>query len=155
MNNKNNEQETCPALHLENQFCFSLYSLSRKVTQRYTPLLKPLDLTYPQYLVMLVLWQHIENEKKSVTVSQLTEALKLDTGTITPLLKRMETKNLLTRQRSKEDERVVVITLTSSGVALREKAKSIPQSLLCESSALPEDIFSLRDQLKKMLDSLE
>ena len=80
----------CPALHLENQLCFSLYRLSRMVTQSYTPLLKPLDITYPQYLVLLVLWRNEEDGLTSMSVSQLTRALQLDTGTVTPLLKRME-----------------------------------------------------------------
>tara|TARA_R110000787_G_scaffold183246_1_gene295244 strand:+ start:1125 stop:1592 length:468 start_codon:yes stop_codon:yes gene_type:complete len=150
---KNNEKglDNFPALHLENQLCFSLYSLSRRVTQGYTPLLKPLDLTYPQYLVLLVLWQAVENKQNKLSVSQLTKNLKLDTGTVTPLLKRMESKNLLSRTRSTKDERIVMIALTEKGLLLREKAKLIPQALLCQSSADQQEIFALRDQLQKVL----
>lgn len=155
MNHKDKALEPIPALHLENQFCFSLYSLSRRVTQKYTQLLKPLNVTYPQYLALLVLWQHREVGQYSVNIGQLTQALNLDTGTVTPLLKRMEAKKLLTRIRSTKDERIVVISLTDEGIALREQAKSIPQLLLCQSSVDPQEIFALRDQLKMMLNLLD
>ena len=143
-----------PELHLDNQLCFSLYSLSRKVIQNYTPLLKPLDLTYPQYLVMLVMWQGLEEGLEGLAVSQLTEKLKLDTGTVTPLLKRMEAKSLLSRQRSQQDERVVVVSLTAEGQALREKAKYVPRALLCQADTEAEQLIELRETLKSMLASL-
>lgn len=143
-----------PILHLDNQLCFSLYSLSRLVTQSYTPLLKPLDLTYPQYLVMLVLWQSWEDEDKNITIGYLTHRLKLDTGTVTPLLKRMESKALLTRTRSEKDERIVLVSLTEQGCQLRERAKHIPFELLCRSDAPMEKVIDLRMRLKEMLDSL-
>jgi DNA-binding MarR family transcriptional regulator len=154
---KNNEKglEHFPALHLEKQFCFSLYSLSRRVIQSYTPLLKPLDLTYPQYLVLLVLWQQLENGINTISVSKLTKELKLDTGTVTPLLKRMENKDLLSRTRSKKDERIVMVELSTKGLALREQAKVIPQSLLCQSTAEPKKVIELRDQLQQMLALLD
>lgn len=143
-----------PELHLDNQLCFSLYSLSRKVIQNYTPLLKPLDLTYPQYLVMLVLWQSMEEGEEGLAVSQLTNKLKLDTGTITPLLKRMEVKGLLTRQRSAKDERMVVIRLTAAGSHLRESAKHIPQALLCQAGQEVKGLIELRETLKLVLNAL-
>jgi DNA-binding MarR family transcriptional regulator len=150
---KSNEKglDTFPALHLDKQFCFSLYSLSRRVIQSYTPLLKPLDLTYPQYLVLLVLWQQLENGINTISVSKLTKELKLDTGTVTPLLKRMESKNLLSRTRSKKDERIVMVELSTKGLSLREQAKKIPQSLLCQSTVEQKEVLDLRDQLQKML----
>lgn len=143
-----------PQLHLDNQLCFSLYSLSRKVIQNYTPLLKPLDLTYPQYLVMLVMWQGLEEGHAGLAVSQLTERLKLDTGTVTPLLKRMEAKVLLKRERSVEDERIVIVSLTAEGLALREAAKGIPLALLCQSDVDANQVVELRETLKAMLASL-
>ena len=144
-----------PELHLDNQLCFSLYSLSRKVIQNYTPLLKPLGLTYPQYLVMLVMWQGLESQQGRLAVSQLTEKLKLDTGTVTPLLKRMEGKGLLSRKRSEKDERIVMVSLTSEGIALREAARPIPQALLCQADADAQQMMQLRETLKAVLASLD
>lgn len=151
-----------PELHLDNQLCFSLYSLSRKVIQNYTPLLKPLGLTYPQYLVMLVMWQGLEGKQEGkqeskqgrLAVSQLTEKLKLDTGTVTPLLKRMESKGLLSRKRSEKDERIVMVSLTPEGIALREAARPIPQALLCQADADAQQMIQLRETLKAVLVSL-
>ncbi len=108
-------------LLLENQLCFPLYACARKVTQVYTPILKPLGLTYTQYLVLLVLW-----EKDGVSVGHIGERLYLDTGTLTPLLKKMEKAGWLVRGRSEEDERRVFVHLTESGHTLREKALTIP-----------------------------
>ena len=140
-----------PALHLENQLCFSLYRLSRLVTQSYTPLLKPLAITYPQYLVLLVLWQNEEQGLGSMAVSQLTTALQLDTGTVTPLLKRMEAKGILSRQRDHNDERVVLVELTDHGRDLRELAKPIPQQLLCQVEMDVEELQSLQGGLKTLI----
>ncbi|CCK76441.1 Transcriptional regulator, MarR family [Oleispira antarctica RB-8] len=148
---KNDSLEVYSELHLDNQLCFSLYSLSRKVIQNYTPLLKPLDLTYPQYLVMLVMWQGLEDERKGLAVSQLTDKLKLDTGTVTPLLKRMEAKGLLSRQRSEKDERIVIVSLTTAGIDLREAAKHIPQALLCQADVDNKHLIKLRETLKAVL----
>lgn len=112
-------------LLLENQICFPLYAVSRMVTKMYGPLLKDLDITYPQYLVLLVLW-----EKQEVTVSDLSKELLLETNTLTPLLKRMETKKILTRERSQNDERQVKVALTIKGKNMRQKAVCIPEQIL-------------------------
>ena len=109
------------AMKLANQLCFPLYAAARNVTALYTPYLKPLGLTYTQYIVFLVLW-----EKDGLTVGELGDALMLDNGTLSPLLKKMEQTGYIERQRSREDERVVVITLTEEGRALQEKAKDVP-----------------------------
>lgn len=109
------------AMKLSNQLCFPLYAAARNVTALYTPWLKPLGLTYTQYIVFLVLW-----EKDGVSVSQIGERLCLDNGTLSPLLKKMEQAGYIERRRSSADDRVVVITLTEQGRALQEKAKDIP-----------------------------
>lgn len=130
------------ALLLDNQLCFAMYSTSLAMTRLYKKLLKPLDITYPQYLVMMVLW-----EKDEVSVSELGARLFLDSGTLTPLLKRMETMGLLTRSRDADDERRVIVTLTAQGRALRVKATELPDKLLC---ALPplQEVAVLREGLK-------
>ena len=109
------------AMKLANQLCFPLYAAARNVTGLYTPWLKPLGLTYTQYIVFLVLW-----EEDGLTVGEIGERLMLDNGTLSPLLKKMEQAGYVTRRRSHEDERVVVITLTEAGRAMQEKAKDIP-----------------------------
>ncbi len=114
-------------LQLDHFFCFQLYAASRALTGLYRPLLEPLGLTYPQYLVMVVLW-----EKETLNVKQLGEKLFLDSGTLTPLLKKLEGQGLVLRQRSSTDERQVIIGLTSRGRALRGSAESIPATLLCQ-----------------------
>lgn len=109
------------AMKLDNQLCFPLYAAARKITGLYTPYLKPLDLTYTQYIVLLVLW-----EQDGITVGELCHRLRLDSGTISPLLKKLETTGYILRTRTKEDERVVSIRLTGTGRDLQEKAKEIP-----------------------------
>ena len=109
------------AMKLDNQLCFPLYAAARNVTGMYTPWLKPLGLTYTQYIVFLVLW-----EKDGVSVTEIGEKLMLDNGTLSPLLKKMEQAGYVERRRSRDDDRVVVITLTEAGRALQEKAKDIP-----------------------------
>ena len=109
------------AMKLENQLCFPLYAAARNVTGRYTPWLKPLGLTYTQYIVLLVLW-----EEDGISVTEIGEKLMLDNGTLSPLLKKMEKAGYINRSRSIDDERVVVITLTEAGRALQERAKDIP-----------------------------
>ena len=109
------------AMKLENQLCFPLYAAARNVTGLYTPLLKPLGLTYTQYVVLLVLW-----EKDGVPVSEIGRRLMLDNGTLSPLLKKMEKSGYINRRRSSEDDRVVIITLTEEGRALQDRAKDIP-----------------------------
>ncbi|MDO5122683.1 MAG: MarR family transcriptional regulator, partial [Erysipelotrichaceae bacterium] len=110
-----------PALILENQLCFPLYAAARKVTGLYTPYLKEIGLTYTQYLVMMVLW-----EKDGIRISDICGRLRLDTGTVTPMLKKMEDEGLLNRSRCADDERTVLITLTKKGRELKEKAGDIP-----------------------------
>ena len=116
-------------LKLENQLCFPLYAAARKVTGFYNPYLKPLGITYTQYLVFLVLW-----ERGDQTVSDLSEALYLDSGTLTPMLKKLESEGFVKRARSRKDERIVNISLTRKGKMLEEKAKEIPS---CIASLLP------------------
>lgn len=135
-------------LKLENQICFPIYALSRDVIQRYRPLLDELDLTYPQYLVFLVLW-----EEGQQTVNQIGEKLLLDSGTLTPLLKRLEQKKLIVRQRSKVDERVVTISLTKDGEQLREKAEDIPLKLLQELNVSIEELKLMRTIAYKILNT--
>jgi DNA-binding MarR family transcriptional regulator len=151
MATKNSTSDTNPALLLDNQLCFALYSTSLAMTKLYKPLLEALGLTYPQYLVMLVLWEHDD-----VTVSSLGERLFLDSGTLTPLLKRMETADLLARTRSKEDERRVHISLTATGRKLKTQAAKIPACVLSaancplpEVMALTKKVQALRSQLSK------
>jgi len=129
---------------LENQLCFAMYSASLAMTKVYKKILKDLDITYPQYLVMLVLW-----EKDEVTVSDLGSKLFLDSGTLTPLLKRMEAMGLLHRARDTEDERRVVVRLSQDGRALRKRATAVPERLMC---ALPplDQVSNLREQLKDL-----
>ncbi len=114
-------------LQLDTFFCFQLYAASRALTARYRPLLEPLGLTYPQYLVMVVLW-----EKDSPNVKQLGEKLFLDSGTLTPLLKKLEGQGLVVRRRAAADERQVIIDLTPRGRELRQIAEGVPAALLCQ-----------------------
>ncbi|CAN5817222.1 MarR family transcriptional regulator [soil metagenome] len=132
-------------LRLENQLCFALYAASGLVTRAYRPLLEPLGLTYPQYLTMMALW-----EKAPRTVSDLGEALGLDSGTLTPLLKRMEAAGLVRRTRDKADERRVQITLTDAGRALQEQAAGVPFALACALDLPGEEIVGLRTALQDM-----
>ena len=120
-------------LLLKNQLCFPMYACSRKIVGSYTPYLKPLGLTYTQYVVLMVLW-----EQESVNVGQLGEILRLDAGTLTPLLKRLEKAGYVTRERSREDERVTIISITTAGEALKEKCKDIPQKMASNGSPLSE-----------------
>ncbi|AFD08987.1 MarR family winged helix-turn-helix transcriptional regulator [Solitalea canadensis] len=137
-------------LKLENQLCFPLYALSRKVTAHYKPLLDELDLTYPQYLVMLLLWEH-----QTLSVKELGDHLMLDSGTLTPLLKRLEQKKIVSRKRSAEDERIVLISLTPDGKKLQEKAVEVPNKLQCSLSLSDEDIVVTRSQIIKLLNKLK
>jgi len=118
------EEKNYDALKLKNQLCFPLYAASREILRKYTPLLKELNLTYTQYIVMLVMWEH-----KSLTVGKISKLLYLDTGTLSPLLKSMEEKGLIQRVRDKNDERVVTISITPEGDALQEKALSVPEQM--------------------------
>ena len=140
-------------LRLDNQICFAVYSTAHAFNRVYKPLLDKLGLTYPQYLVMLVLW-----ERDGVPVKDIGERLLLDSGTLTPLLKRLEAAELVRRTRSTEDERQVLIALTPKGEVLREKARAVPQSILASSacslselSAMKNDLIALRDKLTAAL----
>ncbi|MEA9752326.1 MarR family transcriptional regulator [Xanthomonas campestris pv. raphani] len=136
-------------LQLDNQLCFALYSANLAMHKLYRGLLKTLDLTYPQYLVMLVLW---ENDGRSV--SEIGERLYLDSATLTPLLKRLESAGLLTRTRAAHDERQVVITLTDAGRALRSKAGAVPEQVFCASACSLEELRQLKQELEKLRTSL-
>lgn len=136
-------------LALENQFCFALYSASLAMTKTYKPFLDKLGLTYPQYLVMLVLWQ-----QDDVLVKTIGEKLFLDSGTLTPLLKRLEASSLIQRMRDESDERQVRITLTQEGQALKKQAQSIPREILCASGQSHEVLQDLRAQLSRIRDGL-
>ena len=141
------------SLGLDQQLCFAVYAASHAFTRFYKPLLAPLGLTYPQYLVLLALW-----ETDGLSLKAIGEKLFLDSGTLTPLLKRLEAANLIKRTRSTEDERQVLIELTPEGHALREQAKAVPQSILAASAcsvgeliAIKNEIVALRDRLNAVL----
>lgn len=133
-------------LMLSNQICFPVYTLAKEIVNQYRPLLDDLDLTYPQYLVMLVLW-----EEQAQTVNQLGEKLKLDSGTLTPLLKRMAQKGLVARNRDAADERVVNITLTKEGKKLKAKALCIPEQLIASLNVSVKDLLVLKNTIEKIL----
>lgn len=118
------EQQKFESLKLENQLCFPLYAASKEVIKQYKPLLDELDLTYTQYITMMVLW-----EEKSMNVKSLGEYLFLDSGTMTPVLKKLESKGYIERERSKEDERVLNVSITQKGMDLREEALDIPRKM--------------------------
>jgi len=130
--------------------CFALYSANLALHKVYRKLLGELDLTYPQYLVMLVLWQ-----RDDVIVSEIGEKLFLDSATLTPLLKRLETGGLLVRNRAKSDERQVIITLTDAGKALKEKAKGIPEAIMCATECDIEEMSALKGQLESLRERLK
>ena len=133
-------------LKLESQLCFPLYACARETIKLYKPFLDELDLTYTPYIAMMVLW-----EKHSVTVKELGEALYLDSGTLTPLLKKMEAKGLLTRRRSEQDERSLIVRLTEAGEALKEQAVSIPYQMASCVRLEPEEAKELYRLLYKLL----
>lgn len=132
-------------LLLDHQLCFALHAASRAMVAAYQPLLETLGVTYPQYLVLLVLW-----EEDGARVSRLGERLHLDSGTLTPLLKRLEAQGLVQRRRSSEDERAVEIHLTASGKRLRKAAKDIPPAVLCKSGLTAEEAGRLRESLHQL-----
>ena len=136
------------SLKLDNQLCFPLYAAARNVIGLYTPWLKPLGLTYTQYVVFLVLW-----ERDGISVSALGERLMLDNGTLSPLLKKMEQAGYVERRRSPEDERVVIITLTEAGRALQEAAKEVPAKVAGCIDLPPEKARALYDLLYELLDN--
>lgn len=135
-------------LYLVNQVCFPLYAASKEIIRHYTPLLKPLNLTYTQYLVMLVLW-----EKKKTSVKELGNDLCLDSGTLTPLLKKLAEKNYINRQRETGDERIVNVTLTPQGAALQKQAEGIPRKIKSYLPLEQEELDTLQHLTRKMLDN--
>ena len=137
-----------PQLLLKNQLCFPLYACARKITNAYTPFLKPFGITYTQYIVLMVLW-----EEGTSTVGSLGAALRLDSGTLTPLLKKLETAGYLTRSRSPEDERVVTITPTEKGMALRDQLSVVPAQIGSCISLKPEEASLLYGILYQILDN--
>lgn len=139
-----------PAQQLDNQLCFALYSASLAMTKLYKPLLDALGLTYPQYLVLLVLW-----EANDQSVSALGERLSLDSGTLTPLLKRMEAAGLVLRQRASEDERRVQVQLTAAGRALQQRAAHIPGCVLAHSGLTLAELRPLTQQIKTLRSGLQ
>lgn len=142
-------------LKLDDQLCFALYAASRALTRAYAPLLEPLGITYPQYLVMLALW-----EEGGSTVKQLGERLALDSGTLTPLLKRLEQQGLVTRRRSRDDERVLHVDLTAAGKSLKSRARRIPRAIACRGGYDLEDpssrtrIETVREELRTLVRAL-
>ena len=141
----NNEQKT-NSLSLKNQLCFPLYAASREVIKLYKPYLDELDLTYTQYIAMMLLWEH-----KQLTVKELGEHLFLDSGTLTPLLKKLESKGLVTRARSTKDERNLNVTITDNGMAVRERALNIPLQIGQYNPLALEETVTLYKLLYKML----
>jgi len=136
-------------LSVDRQLCFALYSASRAMTAAYRPILAEMNLTYPQYLVMLVLW-----EEERVTVSRLGERLQLDSGTLSPLLKRLEANGFVRRERSTDDERLVDVTLTPAGRRLERKAQCIPERLFSSTGMTEREAADLRDAVHHLTDAL-
>jgi len=135
---------------LENQICFPLYAASRLIIKKYNPLLESFKITYTQYLVLMVLW-----ENNGISVSELGEKLYLDSGTLTPVLKKMESSELLKRERSNKDERSVIVTLTPQGKSLKKRLKDIPNKMGVCINAPNEDIIKLRTMLQNFIKNME
>lgn len=147
------EKQNEEALLLKNQLCFPLYAASRRVVAAYHPILERIGLTYTQYVTMMVLW-----EMNAVTVKELGKRLYLDSGTLTPLLKKLETQGYITRARSKEDERIVVVTLTEAGRELKKRALSIPGAMACrlneKMNFTAGEVAAMRKGLHKIIEAL-
>ncbi|ATN04580.1 MarR family transcriptional regulator [Chryseobacterium indologenes] len=142
--------ETPKTPKLENQICFPLYVIAKEITGLYRPFLDELDITYPQYLVMMILW-----ENDGLAVSHIGDKLFLDSGTLTPLLKRLEAKGFIVRKRKKEDERVVEVFLAESGRQLQKKACEIPGKIQEKLDIQPEELLHLKDTVLKILNKIE
>ncbi|KQT30966.1 MarR family transcriptional regulator [Chryseobacterium sp. Leaf405] len=142
--------ENLKQLQLENQICFPLYVIAKEITGLYRPFLDEIGITYPQYLVMMVLW-----ENDGLTVSHIGDKLFLDSGTLTPLLKRLEAKEFLIRKRKKEDERVVEIFLTDNGRQLQQKACEIPEKIQQKIGIETKDLLDLKETIQKILIKIE
>ncbi|MDV4151785.1 MarR family transcriptional regulator [Clostridium sp. AL.422] len=137
------------SLNLDNQICFSLYAASREIIKLYKPVLDEIELTYTQYVVMLVLW-----EEGKATVKHIGNRLHLDSGTLTPLLKKLEGMDLIKRYRSENDDRVVIAELTEKGSNLQEKAKDIPDKMLCTINISKEKAIELKRSIDELLENL-
>lgn len=137
-------------LKLDNQLCFALYSASLAMNKIYKPLLQGLDLTYPQYLIMLVLW-----EEDGITATTLGKKLMQDLGALSPVIKRLEVQGLLERRRSQEDERKVELHLTTAGKAMQQQAGSLPEQILCASELNIDDLKTLKARLDELRESLQ
>ena len=133
-------------LKLENQMCFPLYACAKEVVRRYTPLLEPLGLTYTQYIAMMVMWEH-----KSISVRDMGKALFLDSGTLTPMLKKMEKAGWVQRKRSENDERIVIVTITERGEALQDKAAEVPLKMAGCVTLESDDTMQLYTLLHKLM----
>lgn len=133
-------------LKLGNQLCFPLYACAKEIVRRYTPLLEPLGLTYTQYIAMMVLWEH-----KNISVKDMGELLYLDSGTLTPMLKKMEKAGWITRKRDEKDERSVIISLTDSGIKLKEKAVEVPAKMIQCINLEQSDAMQLYNILTKLI----
>ena len=133
-------------LKLENQLCFPLYACAKEIVRRYKPFLDEIDLTYTQYITMMVLWEH-----RQMNVKELGEILYLDSGTLTPVLKKLEQKGYVSRTRNKEDERVLLVSVTDDGLKLRDKAVKIPTKMNNCIRMAPEDAEQMHALLCKML----
>ncbi len=136
-------------LKLENQLCFPLYACAREIVKKYNPHLDGIGLTYTQYIVMMVMW-----DKKRVSVKELGEKLYLDSGTLTPVLKSLESKGFVSRRRSTEDERVLIAEITEAGEALKEQAAEIPPKIACCVSLTPDEAGTLYGLLYKILGTM-
>ncbi len=144
------ENERYEALRLDNQLCFPLYACAKEIVRRYKPFLDEIDLTYTQYIVMMVLW-----EEREINVKELGSRLYLDSGTLTPVLKRLEQKGLITRQRDDKDERVLIVSITKEGDELKDKAVEIPIKMAGCVSLEPQDATELYGLLHKLLAGFE
>ena len=149
-NNSSVDEAKFNPLSLDNQLCFPLYAASRELTRCYKPFLDPLGLTYPQYVTMMVLWEH-----DGLKVGELGTRLHLDSATLTPLLKRLEARGYVSRQRSAIDERAVIVSLTEDGRMLRERALSVPECIARTISMTPEEAIELKTLLEKLIVALE
>ena len=150
MNRKSTDNRAYDALLLDRQLCFPLYACAREVVKRYTPYLEEIGLTYTQYITMLVLW-----ETPCMTSKQIGKRLRLDSGTLTPVLKKLEQRGLILRRRDEADERNLLVELTEDGKNLRKRAVEIPQRLGACLNLTPEDAVQLYTLLHRMLDGLE
>ncbi len=140
---------TPPSLRLQDQLCFAVYSAALAINRAYKPALEELGLTYPQYLALLVLWEH-----DGLGVKEIADRLMLESSTLTPLLKRLEAQGLVSRRRSADDERQVIVALTTKGRALQERATCMPMTLLGASGMEPKDLGRLNNEVQALRDAL-